>query len=164
LKESITQGFKRTPSGQASLPPPRSRCGPRQRDRHQPAFAYDAGMPATEDEFDIAAVNTEGASDRLEGKAEYGARTARLAVVMKRHLARMRTVWRAETAWNAAIDIPDDTPDPAVARAMDFGRYRIEVLEDGGLAATIYVAPQPDGCRQTPDVRPGGCIGRPQGI
>jgi uncharacterized protein YfaS (alpha-2-macroglobulin family) len=54
---------------------------------------------------------------------------------MRGSLARYETVWRDEPLETTSIEIPADKPFH-FAKTLDFGRYRLEVLEDGGMAAT----------------------------
>ena len=56
-------------------------------------------------------------------------------LVMNGSLARYETVWRDEPLETTNVAIPADAPYH-LARKLDFGRYRIEALEDGGMAAT----------------------------
>ena len=92
----------------------------------------DAG---TEAAFDVAAVDPDGARTALKAKLRLVRERPDWRLVMNGSLARYETVWRDEPLETRAIDIPADAP-LRVARTLDFGRYRIEVLEDGGMAGT----------------------------
>ena len=101
----------------------------------KPAFADDAVDAGTEAAFDIAAVGPDGARIALKAKLRLVRERPDWRLVMHGSLARYETVWRDEPLETQAIDIPADAP-LRFARKLDFGRYRIEVLEDGGMAAT----------------------------
>ena len=101
----------------------------------KPAFADDAVDAGTEAAFDIAAVDPDGARTALKARLRLVRERPDWRLVMHGSLARYETVWRDEPLETRAIDIPADAP-LRVARTLDFGRYRIEVLEDGGMAAT----------------------------
>ena len=59
-------------------------------------------------------------------------------LVMHGSLARYETVWRDQPLETARpVDIPAGAP-LRVARTLDFGRYRLEVSQDGGMAVTSY--------------------------
>ena len=56
-------------------------------------------------------------------------------LVMRGSLARYETVWRDEPLERSTCH-PRRRALSRFARKLDFGRYRMEVLEDGGMAAT----------------------------
>jgi uncharacterized protein YfaS (alpha-2-macroglobulin family) len=135
LKASITVGVN-DPSGHASLAtteipvrPGVTLIG------IKPAFANDAVDAGTEAAFDIAAVNADGARARLKAKLRLVRERPDWRLVVNGRLARYETVWRDEPLETQAVEIPPDAP-LHFARKLDFGRYRLEVLEDGGMAAT----------------------------
>ncbi len=135
LKASITVGVN-DPSGHASLATTEIPVRPFGKlIGVKPAFAGNAIDAGTEAAFDIAAVGPDGA--RMETKARLRLVRERpdWRLVMHGSLARYETTWRDEPLETQAITIPVDAPFH-FARRMDFGRYRLEVLEDGGLAAT----------------------------
>jgi alpha-2-macroglobulin len=135
LKASVTVGVN-DPSGHASLAsteipvrPAGALIG------IKPAFADDAVDAGAEAAFDIAAINPDGARTPLKAKLRLVRERPDWRLVMKGSLARYETVWRDEPLETQAINIAADAPFHFV-RKLDFGRYRIEVLEDGGMAAT----------------------------
>ncbi len=135
LKASISAGVN-DPSGHASLAsievpvrPAGNLIG------IKPAFdgyAVDAG---TEAAFDVAAVNPDGARVAMPAKLRLVRERPDWRLVMRGSLARYQTVWRDEPLETKAITIPADGTFH-YARKLDFGRYRLEVLEDNGMAAT----------------------------
>ncbi len=135
LKASVTVGVN-DPSGHASLASTEIPLRPAGRlIGIKPAFAEDAVDAGTEAAFDIAAVNPDGARTALKAKLRLVRERPDWRLVMRGSLARYETVWRDEPLATQAIEIPADAP-LHFARTLDFGRYRIEVLENGGMAAT----------------------------
>ena len=135
LKASITVGVN-DPSGHASLAtteipvrPAGNLIG------IKPAFADDAVDAGTEAAFDIAAVNADGARTPLKAKLRLVRERPDWRLVVNGRLARYEIMWRDEPLETQAVVIPADAP-LHFARTLDFGRYRLEVLEDGGMAAT----------------------------
>src|SRR5262249_2418245 len=55
-------------------------------------------------------------------------------LAMNGRLARYETMWRDEPLQTQTVEIPADAP-LHFAQTLDFGRYRLEVLEDGGMGA-----------------------------
>ena len=94
--------------------------------------AVDAG---TEAGFDVAAVDPDGKRVAMAAKLRLVRERPDWRLVMRGNLARYETVWRDEPLRTLDVQIPADAP-LHVAQKLDFGRYRIEVLEAGGLAAT----------------------------
>src|SRR5579863_1472642 len=135
LKASITIGVN-DPSGHASLAtteiplrPAGNLIG------IKPAFADNAVNAGTEAGFDIAAVNPAGTGIALKARLRLVRERPDWRLVMHGSLARYETVWRDEPLETEAIGIPADKPFH-FAKTLDFGRYRLEVLEDNGMAAT----------------------------
>ncbi len=135
LKASITVGVN-DPSGHASLAsteiplrPAGNLIG------IKPAFTGDAVDAGTAAAFDVAAVNPDGARSALKAKLRLVRERPDWRLVMHGSLARYETVWRDEPLETVAVDIPADKPFH-FAKTLDFGRYRLEVLEDNGMAAT----------------------------
>ena len=85
--------------------------------------------------FDLIAVGPDGARVAMAAKLRLVRERPDWRLVMNGSLARYETVWRDEPLETTGVAIPVDAPYH-VARKLDFGRYRIEVLEDGGMAAT----------------------------
>ncbi len=100
-----------------------------------PAFADSAIDAGTEAAFDIVAVGPDGARAAAKAKLRLVRERPDWRLVMHGSLARYETVWRDEPLETQAIDIPADAPFH-FAHKLDFGRYRVEVLEDGGMAAS----------------------------
>jgi uncharacterized protein YfaS (alpha-2-macroglobulin family) len=135
LKASITAGIN-DPSGHASLATAEIPVRP---DGHligiRPTFSESAADAGTEAGFDLIAVGRDGARVAMAAKLRLVRERPDWRLVMNGSLARYETVWRDEPLETTGVAIPVDAPYH-VARKLDFGRYRIEVLEDGGMAAT----------------------------
>jgi hypothetical protein len=135
LKASVTVGIN-DPSGHASLAtaeipvrPDGSLIGIR------PAFAAGAVDAGTEAAFDLIAVGPDGARVAASAQLRLVRERPDWRLVMRGSMARYETVWRDEPLETTNIVIPADAPYH-IAKKLDFGRYRIEALEDGGMAAT----------------------------
>jgi uncharacterized protein YfaS (alpha-2-macroglobulin family) len=135
LKASVTVGIN-DPSGHASLATMEIPVRPAGRlIGIKPAFTGNAVDAGTEAGFDVIAVGPDGTRVALPAKLRLVRERPDWRLVMRGSLARYETVWRDEPLQTAAITIPADAPYH-VASKLDFGRYRIEVWEDGGMAAT----------------------------
>jgi uncharacterized protein YfaS (alpha-2-macroglobulin family) len=135
LKASVTIGVN-DPSGHASLASTEFPVRPAGKLLGiKPAFADNAVDAGTEAVFDMIAVGADGARVAAKARLRLVRERPDWRLVRNGSLARYETVWRDEPLETHAIDIPADAPFH-FARKVDFGRYRIEVLEDGGLAAT----------------------------
>ncbi len=100
----------------------------------KPAFsdAIDAGAEAA---FDIAAVDRDGARAAMPARLRLVRERPDWRLVTRGSLARYETVYKDEPIEAADVAIPADRP-LHFARRLDFGRYRLEVAERGGLAAS----------------------------
>jgi uncharacterized protein YfaS (alpha-2-macroglobulin family) len=135
LKASITVGIN-DPSGHASLATTEVPVRPAGRlIGIKPAFANNAVDAGTEAAFDIAAVSPDGARVAMPAKLRLVRERPDWRLVMRGSLARYEMVWRDEPLETVAVTLPTDAPYH-FARKLDFGRYRLEALEDGGMAAT----------------------------
>lgn len=94
--------------------------------------AIDAGGEAA---FEIAAVAPDGASAPMAARLKLVRERPDWRLVRHGGIARYETVYRDEPVEAHDIQIPADAP-LRFARRLDFGRYRLEVAETGGLAAT----------------------------
>jgi len=94
-------------------------------------FAVDAG---TEAAFDILAVTPEGAPAPSTLRLSLVRERPDWRLVIRGRLARYETVWRDEPLEN--VEIRTGTDPVRFARRLDFGRYRLEVTQPNGLAAT----------------------------
>ncbi len=101
----------------------------------KPGFAGNAVDAGTEAAFDIAAVNQDGIRISVKAKLRLVRERPDWRLVTRGGLARYETVWRDEPLQTTDIVIPADAPFH-VARKFDFGRYRIEITEAGGMAGT----------------------------
>ena len=100
----------------------------------KPAFdgSVDAGAEAA---FDIAAIDRDGQRTAMPAKLRLVRERPDWRLVMRGALARYETVYKDEPIAAETVTIPADGT-LHFARRLDFGRYRIELAESTGLAAT----------------------------
>ena len=100
----------------------------------KPAFdgSVDAGSEAA---FQIAAVSADGTPTALKTHLRLVRERPDFRLVIKGSLARYQTVWKDEPVVETDLALVAGKPEP-FSRRLDFGRYRLEVIEAGGLAAT----------------------------
>jgi uncharacterized protein YfaS (alpha-2-macroglobulin family) len=101
----------------------------------RPAFKGGAVDAGTEAGFDIIAVDPDGKPAKLDATLRLVRERPDWRLVMSGSLARYETVWRDEPLQTEAITIPAGSAFH-FAKTLDFGRYRLEVTQKGGLAAT----------------------------
>jgi len=101
----------------------------------KPGFAGYAVDASAEAAFEIAAVNPDGQRVALHGKLRLVRERPDWRLVTRGSLARYETVWRDEPLQTLDVAIPADAP-ARFAQRLEFGRYRIEVTEAGGMAGT----------------------------
>jgi len=97
-----------------------------------PDGAINAGAEAA---FDIAAVGPDGGRTALAAKLRLVRERPDWRLVMSGGSPRYQTVWKDEPLETHDLSVPADSP-ARFARKLDFGRYRLEVTEAVGLAAT----------------------------
>src|SRR3954468_18244069 len=85
--------------------------------------------------FEVAAVSRDGARIAMPARLRLVRERPDWRLVMKGQLARYETVYKDELIEAADINIPPGQTF-RYAKRLDFGRYRIEVSERGGLAAS----------------------------
>ena len=100
----------------------------------KPGFdgSVDAGAEA---KFQIAAVTADGTPTALVTRLKLVRERPDWRLVVNGSLARYQTVYRDEAVAEMDLALAAGTP-AAFARNLDFGRYRLEVVEKSGLAAT----------------------------
>jgi uncharacterized protein YfaS (alpha-2-macroglobulin family) len=103
----------------------------------KPAFPDDAVDANTEAGFDIVAVRPDGTPAAMRAKLRLVRERPDWRLVMHGNLARYETVWRDQPLETQDVTIAAGTPLHFVKK-LDFGRYRLEVSEAGGMAATSY--------------------------
>ncbi|MDE2575519.1 MAG: alpha-2-macroglobulin family protein [Rhodospirillales bacterium] len=103
----------------------------------RPAFAGGAVDAGTEAAFDILAVHPDGTPMAMAAKLRLVRERPDWHVVMDGRLARYETVWRDEPLETRDIAIPADGV-LHFARKLEFGRYRLEIAQTGGMAITSY--------------------------
>ncbi len=101
----------------------------------RPAFSGGSVDAGTEAAFDVASVDPDGHPMALKARLRLVRERPDWRLVLRGQLARYETVWHDEPLENTAIDIPATSP-LHIAKKLDFGRYRLEVQQAGGLAAT----------------------------
>ncbi len=102
----------------------------------KPAFPDNAVNAGTEAAFDIAAVTPDGSRTALPAKLRLVRERPDWRIVMHGRFARYETVYRDEPLETQDVTIPADGAGLHVAKTLGFGRYRLEVVQAGGLAAT----------------------------
>ncbi len=103
----------------------------------KPLFPDNAVDAQTEAAFDIAAVTPDGSRTALSAKLRLVRERPDWRMVMHGSLARYETVWKDEPLDTRDVTIPEGQP-LRFAKRLDFGRYRIEVAQAGGMAVTSY--------------------------
>jgi hypothetical protein len=103
----------------------------------KPLFPDNAVDAQTEASFDIAAVSPDGTRVAMAAKLRLVRERPDWRMVLRGSLARYETVWKDEPLETRDVAIPDGQPLHFVKR-LDFGRYRIEVAQSGGMAVTSY--------------------------
>ncbi len=98
-----------------------------------PDGAVDAGAEAA---FDIAAVDPSGARQALSARLRLVRERPDWRIVMQGRFARYETVYRDEPLQTQDIAIPATGAGLHFSKRLDFGRYRLEVTQADGLAAT----------------------------
>jgi len=102
----------------------------------RPRFAGSAVAEGEEAAFDISAFDAEG---RPIARSDLRLRLVRerpdWRVVIRDRLARYETVWRDEPVEATVVAVAADRP-LRLSRRLDWGRYRLEVADAAGLAAT----------------------------
>ncbi len=89
--------------------------------------------------FAIVALDPAGHPIGLAARLRLIRQTPDWHLVVRHGLARYETVWRDRTVENTPVEIAPGTPF-RYARALPFGRYKLEVVQSGnGLAATSVV-------------------------
>ena len=126
----------------------------------KPLFPDDAVDAQAEAAFDIAAVKPDGTRTSMTAKLRLVRERPDWRMVMHGSLASYETVWKDEPLETRDISIPDGQPFH-FAKRVDFGRYRIEVAQAGGMAVTSYRFRSGWTSSDSPDV-PDRCIRRPK--
>ena len=103
----------------------------------RPAFKDDAVNAGAEAAFDVVALSPEGKPVALAAKLRLVRERPDWRLVMRERVARYEVVYRDEPLETRDIAIPAGAP-LHFAKSLDWGRYRIEVTQPGGLAATSY--------------------------
>lgn len=103
----------------------------------KPLFPDDAVDAPGEAAFDIVAVRPDGSRTAMAAKLRLVRERPDWRMVMRGSLARYETVWKDEPLETQEVAISDGQPFH-FTRRLDFGRYRIEVTQAGGMAVTSY--------------------------
>jgi alpha-2-macroglobulin len=100
----------------------------------KPLFA-DGVQPGADASFDVAAISPDGARIALTATLRLVRELPDWRLVMNGRLGSFQIVWRDEPMETREVTIPAGDP-LRFAKALPFGRYRIEVAEKGTLAAS----------------------------
>jgi len=100
----------------------------------KPLFTGGAVDANTEAGFEVAAVDADGKRVAVPAKLRLVRERPDWRLVLRGSLARYETVWRDEPLETRDITIPADGMF-RFDKKLDFGRYRFEVTEAGGMAA-----------------------------
>ncbi len=103
----------------------------------KPLFPDNAVNAQAEAAFDVVAVNPDGSRTTMAAKLRLVRERPDWRMVMRGSLARYETVWKDEPVETRDVTISDGQP-LHFAEKLDFGRYRIEVAQAGGMAITSY--------------------------
>ncbi len=103
----------------------------------RPLFPDDAVDAQAEAAFEIAAVKPDGSRTAMAAKLRLVRERPDWRMVMRGSVARYETVWKDEPMETRDVTISDTQP-LRFAKKLDFGRYRIEVAQTGGMAITSY--------------------------
>ncbi len=103
----------------------------------RPAFKDDAVNAGSEAAFDIVALQPDGTPMALAARLRLVRERPDWHIVVRDRLARYEVVYRDEPLETRDLQLAAAAP-LHFAKALDWGRYRIEVTQPGGLAATSY--------------------------
>ena len=103
----------------------------------KPLFPDNAVDAQSEAAFDVVAVKPDGSRTAMAAKLRLVRERPDWRMVMRGSLARYETVWKDEPLETRDVAISDGQP-LHFAKRLDFGRYRIEVAQAGGMAITSY--------------------------
>ena len=103
----------------------------------RPLFPDNAVDAIAEAKFEAIALAPDGSRIALPARLRLVRERPDWRVVMRGSLARYETVWKDEPLESREVAIPKDGVFN-VSRRLDFGRYRIELAETNGMAATSY--------------------------
>ncbi len=103
----------------------------------KPVFADDAIDAGAEAAFDIAAFAPTGARTALRTRIRLVRERPDWRLISRNGQASYATVWKDEPLETKDVEIPVGGAF-RFASKLDFGRYRLEVSEAGGMAATSY--------------------------
>ena len=103
----------------------------------RPGFADNAVNAGSEAAFDIVALTPDGTPTALAAKLRLVRERPDWRLVLHERVARYEEVYRDEPLETRDIAIAADKP-LHFAKTLDWGRYRIEVTQPGGLVATSY--------------------------
>ena len=103
----------------------------------KPLFPDNAVDAQADAAFEIAAVRPDGTRTALPAKLRLVRERPDWRLVTRASVARYETVWKDDPIETRDIAIPEGQPF-RFSKKLDFGRYRIEVTQPGGMAATSY--------------------------
>jgi uncharacterized protein YfaS (alpha-2-macroglobulin family) len=103
----------------------------------KPLFPDNAVDAQAEAAFDVVAVKPDGTRTAMAAKLRLVRERPDWRMVMRGSLARYETVWKDEPLETRDVTL-SDAQAFHFAKRLDFGRYRIEVAQAGGMAITSY--------------------------
>jgi uncharacterized protein YfaS (alpha-2-macroglobulin family) len=113
-----------------------------------PDAAVDAN---TEAAFDIIALHPDGTPTAMQARLRLVRERPDWRLVNKGGVAHYETVWRDEPLETRQVELKPDAP-LHFGRKLDWGRYRLEVAEQGGMAITSYRFRSGWASSESPDV------------
>ncbi len=117
----------------------------------RPAFPDDAVDAGREAAFDVVALKPDGTRTALAAHMRLVRERPDWRIVRRGGIAHYETVFRDEPVQSRDVTIPADGT-LRVAQTLDFGRYRIEVAQADGMAATSYRFRSGWASSESPDV------------
>jgi uncharacterized protein YfaS (alpha-2-macroglobulin family) len=118
----------------------------------RPGFSGDAIDDGAEAAFDVVAFAPDGTRRAMKARVRLVREVPDWRMVSGRSgLAGYETVWKDQPVEQRDVEILADRA-LRYARRLDFGRYRIEVAELGGMAVTTYRFRSGWGASESPDV------------
>lgn len=117
----------------------------------KPLFAEDAVNPGQAASFDVIALDSGGKRIAMPARLSLVRREAEWRLMVRNGAAQYETAWRDVPVFSQEIAIPADRPY-RFSKTLDFGEYRIELVQRAGMAATSYDFSAGWGTGGSPDV------------
>lgn len=117
----------------------------------KPLFAEDSVDPGQPASFEVIALDPEGKRIAMTARLSLVRREAEWRLAVKDGAAQYEIAWREVPVFSQEIAIPADRPY-RFSKSLDFGEYRIELVQHSGMAATSYDFSAGWGTGGSPDV------------